>query len=86
MATPEPSYPTTASPGYFSIVEAQENDFKSNLVKVIDAFKEEMNKSFKEIQENTIKQAEAFKEETNKSLKETQKNTIKQVKVITKML
>ena len=55
MTPLEPSYPTTASPGYFSIVEAQENDFKSNLVKVIDAFKEEMNKSFKEIQENTIR-------------------------------
>ena len=41
--------PTTASPGY-------PNDLKSNLLKMIETFKEEMNKSLKEIQENTIKQ------------------------------
>ena len=39
---------------------------------MIEAFKEQMNKSLKEIQENTIKQVEVFKEETNKSLKEIQ--------------
>jgi hypothetical protein len=31
-----------------------------------EAFKEDMNKSLKEIQENTSKQVEALKEETNK--------------------
>jgi hypothetical protein len=51
----EHSYPTTASPGYPNRPEAQENDLKSNLIKMIEAFKEEMNKSLKEIQENTIK-------------------------------
>ena len=56
MTSLEHSYPTTASPGYPSTAEAQENDLKSNLIKMIEAFKEEMNKSLKEIQENTIKQ------------------------------
>ena len=54
LASPEPSYPTTASPEYSDITEAQENDLKSNLMKMTDAFKEEMSKSLKEIQENTI--------------------------------
>ena len=44
---------------------------------MIEAFKEETNKSLKEIQEKTGKQEEALKEETNKSLKEIQENTIK---------
>ena len=51
---------------------------------MIEAFKEEMNKYLKEIQENTIKQVEVFKEETNKSLKDIKENTIKQVKEINK--
>jgi hypothetical protein len=39
-------------------------------MKIIEAFKEDINNSLKEIQENTGKQLEALKEETNKSLKE----------------
>ena len=38
-------------------------------MKMIEAFKEEMNKSLKETQENKTKQVEVFKEETNNSLK-----------------
>ena len=64
MTPSEHSYPTTTSSGYLNITEAQENDCKSNLVK-IEVFKEEMDTSFKETQENTIKQTEVFKEETN---------------------
>ena len=52
MVPPEPGYPATASPGYSNIAEVQENDFKSNLLKMIEAFKEEISKSLKEIQEN----------------------------------
>jgi hypothetical protein len=52
-APTEPSYPITASPGYFNTTEAQENDLKSNLVKMIESFEDEMNKSLKEIKENT---------------------------------
>ena len=47
MAPPELSYPTTASPGYPNPVKALEDDLKSNLVKGIEAFKEDMNKSLK---------------------------------------
>ena len=46
---------TTASPGYSNTVNAQENDFKFNLTKVMESFKVEMNKFLKEIQENTTK-------------------------------
>jgi len=38
------------------MIEAQENDLKFNLIKIIEAFKKEINKSLKEIQENTIRQ------------------------------
>jgi hypothetical protein len=46
MVPPEPSFPAIASPGY-----PNSDDLKSNLTKMIEAFKEEMNKPFKEIQE-----------------------------------
>jgi hypothetical protein len=55
MPPPEPSYPTTASPGYSSTAEAQENDLKLNFLKAREALKEEMNKSFKEIKEKKQK-------------------------------
>ena len=71
-------------PEQSNITEAQETYRKSNLLKMIEASKEEMNKSFKEIQKNKIKQVEAFKEEMNKSLKEIEENTIKQVKEMNK--
>jgi hypothetical protein len=55
MAPPEPNNSTTPSPGYPNTAKTQD-DFISNFIKMIGAFKEEMNKSLKEIQENTIKQ------------------------------
>ena len=55
-APKELNYVTTASPGHPNTAEAQENDLQSNLIKMIEAFKEETNKSLKEIQENIIKQ------------------------------
>lgn len=70
MIPSEHKYPIIANPGYPNTTKEQGNDLKSNLVKMIEAFKEEMYKSFKEIQENTIKKkVEVFKEERNKSLK-----------------
>lgn len=38
----EQRYLTTASPGYCNTTEAQENDLKPNLKKMIDDFKEEI--------------------------------------------
>jgi DNA anti-recombination protein RmuC len=55
-------------------------------MKMIGAFKEDINNSLKEIQKNTAKQIEALKEETNKSLKETQENSIKQVRELNKTI
>ena len=50
MTSPEPSHPSTAILlGYPNTPEAQENDLKSNRIKIVDAFTEEMNKSLKEI-------------------------------------
>lgn len=54
MTSSEQGYPTTVIFGYPNTTEAQENDLKSNLVK-IEAFREEMSESLKEIQGNTIK-------------------------------
>ena len=48
-------YPFTDNPGYPNTTRAQENDLKSNLIKMIETFKEETNKSLKDIQENVIK-------------------------------
>jgi hypothetical protein len=56
-------------PGYPNKTKAQENDLKCNLMKIIEAFRDEMNKSLKETQENTIKQVEIIKKKTNASLK-----------------
>ena len=43
----------------------QEADLKSYLVKIIESFKDDINKSLKEVQENLGKQVEAIKEETS---------------------
>jgi hypothetical protein len=50
MAPPEPSYPATTNPGYSNDTESPEEDLKSNLIKMIEAFKEDMIKTLKEIQ------------------------------------
>jgi hypothetical protein len=58
IATWEPNYPTIASPEYSNTAETQQNDLKTNFINTIELFKQEMNKSLKEIQENTSKQSE----------------------------
>jgi hypothetical protein len=55
MIPPEHSYPTPASPGYQNTTGTQENYYHFNLIRMIDIFKEETNKSLKAMQENTIK-------------------------------
>lgn len=44
MALPEPSHPAITRPGYPNKTEAKEDDLKFNLIKMIEAFREEMNK------------------------------------------
>jgi hypothetical protein len=61
LAQSEPCFPTTANPGYPSTSEKHDAHLKSHLVKVIDTFKEDINNSFKEIQENLVKQVEEFR-------------------------
>jgi hypothetical protein len=51
MTASEHSCHTTASTGYPNTTKAQENDLKPNLIKKIQAFKEEMNTYLKEIGE-----------------------------------
>ena len=63
MTTLEPSYPATTNPGYLNETGTQEEYMKSNLLKSIEVFKEDMNKFLKEIQENKFKQVEALKGE-----------------------
>ena len=52
----------------------------------IEANKEEMQKSLKEIQENVGQQVEIMKEQTQKCLKELHENTNKQVKDLSKTI
>ena len=54
------------SPRYSNTHETQANDLKSNLMKRIETFKEEVDKYLKEIQENTIKQVESLRERMDK--------------------
>lgn len=55
MAAPESSQLTTASSGYSNAAEIQVNDLKTNFMKMIEALKEQMNKSLNKIQENQQK-------------------------------
>ena len=42
-------FPATTNPRYPNETEAQEENLKSNLIKMIEAFKEDMNESLKKI-------------------------------------
>jgi hypothetical protein len=53
MVPSEQSYPSIASPAYTNTAETQENDLKSTLAKMIETFKEEINKSLTKIKGNS---------------------------------
>jgi hypothetical protein len=53
LASSEPSFPTTARPGYPNKPEKQDLDLKSHIMMLIKDFKKDINNSLKEIQENT---------------------------------
>jgi hypothetical protein len=55
MASPKLYYATSASPRYPNMSYVQENDLKCNVLTILEAFKEEMTETLKEIQENTTK-------------------------------
>ena len=53
MAPAETSGSTSARPKHHSVYEAEEKDLKSNFMNMIEALKEEMKNSLKELQEET---------------------------------
>jgi len=59
-------YLAIINPEYPKETEAQEKDHKASLIKMMEDFKEGMDKPLKKIQENTSKQVETLKEEANK--------------------
>ena len=61
MTNSEHSCPNKANPEYSNTTEAQENDLKSNLMKMIEAFKWERKKTCKQKQ-ITIREVEGFKD------------------------
>ena len=76
MASSEPSTPTTATPGYSNTWEKQDSDLKSDLMMLVEDYKD-INNSLKEIQENNAKQVETLKKKHKNPLKnyrETQPN------------
>lgn len=66
MAPSGLSPPFTTIPGYPTVGEVQEDEFKYNLMKTMEGFKQVMSKLLEEVKENATKQVETFKEETNK--------------------
>jgi hypothetical protein len=61
LASPEPSTPTSESPGYLNTLEKQDSDLKSYLMMLVEDSKKDINNSLKETQ-NTAKQVKALKE------------------------
>lgn len=76
MAPPEHNYPSTANARYPKETEAQEEDLKSNLINIIEVFKEDMDKSLKEIQENTFKHVKDMNKTLEKRMESTKKTQI----------
>lgn len=66
MSPPELSYFTIAGHEYSNVVVDQRKDLKANYMKMVDALKEEMNKSHKAIYENGNEQLK----ETNETLQD----------------
>ena len=51
---PDLNFLATTSPGYPKAAKTQKDDLKFNLIAIIEAFKEEINEWFKEIQKSKI--------------------------------
>lgn len=79
MTTPEISDSTPARPKHLNTDDAEEKDLKSNSIKMMETFKEEIKDSLKEMEENTNRKPEEIHKFLNENL-ENQEKTIKQVK------
>jgi hypothetical protein len=90
--SPEPSTPTSASPGYPNTHEKLDPGLKAYLMMMVEDIKKDLNNSLKEIQENTAKELKALKETKENTtkvvevLKEKQENTSKQVMEMNKTI
>jgi hypothetical protein len=73
LASSEPSSLTTASPRYTNTPKNKCAYLKSYLMKMVQAFNDNINNTLKEIQKNTGKQVEILKEGTIISLKKYRK-------------
>jgi gas vesicle protein len=84
--SPEPSTPTSLSPGHPNTPEKLDPDLKAYLMMMVEDIKKDFNNSLKEKQENTAKHVEDLKEEAQISIKELQENTTKQVMELNKTI
>lgn len=85
MPSKDTSYATTVSPEYSSTAEEQENEFKINLMKMIEDLKEEINKSIEEIKENTNKQLKEINKTTEDEKMEIEAIKEIQIEIILKV-
>jgi hypothetical protein len=69
----EPSFPTTAIPGYTNTPENQDADLKSYLMKIIEFYKDDINNTLKEIQENTVNREKPLRRKQINPLKKYRK-------------
>ena len=82
MVTPESSEHATGRHEHPNPEEVEEIDFKRNIMKVRETFKQDVKNSLKEMDEKTNKKIE----EMNKSLKDTQENQEKAIKQVMETL
>ena len=82
MAPLEPSDPTTTKPEHFNADEAEENDLKSNFMKMTEAVKEEIKNSLKNWRKDKQKNGKKSINQEKKSRKNKQvKETAQDLKI-----
>lgn len=77
MAPPEHSYPTTASPEYSNTREAQENDLKTNFVKMTEEMKKKSLKEIEKTTKNWKKSINSFKKMPRKTKQTSEGNSLR---------
>jgi hypothetical protein len=73
LLPPKPTFHNTTIHEYFSITETQENDLKTDIIKIIEVLREKRNTPLKEIQET---QTENWMKLINLPLKAKKKGTV----------
>ncbi|ERE91606.1 hypothetical protein H671_1g0824 [Cricetulus griseus] len=79
MTPPESRDSTPARHEHLNTEEAEESNLKNNFMQMIETLREEIRKSFREMEEKTNQKMQESKESQKKTKK--QENTIKQLKV-----